>query len=388
MPNNAAGAENSVAAPRKFAILLNRGARERKVKTLTHLRERHRLFWILQTTGWLLFLAFILLYNLLRGVLTARLFTHYSAAMTAGFLTTLILRSIYKKIRIQDRGILWLSLLTIVFSLIGANLAIWLTDVMKIPTWGMESLKKNLALAIYWRRFLWWLTPLMGWSVLYTGLEFWQEWMFQKEEAEKAKALVQTAQLQMLRYRMNPHFLFNTLNSIRALIAENKASAKSMVTELSEYLRYSLVSKNYERVPFKEEVDSIRHYFNIQKMRYENKLEFALDINPEAEEYPIPSFLLHPLIENAVKYGMSTSPLPLKIQVKAGVQNGILRVDIINSGSWVEPSEQDRESLIGQSLDSLRQLLAEAYPGRHQFEIHEKERTVEARLAIDTGLRR
>jgi len=388
MPNNAAGAENSVAAPRKFAILLNRGARERKVKTLTHLRERHRLFWILQTTGWLLFLAFILLYNLLRGVLTARLFTHYSAAMTAGFLTTLIFRSIYKKIRIQDRGILWLSLLTIVFSLIGANLAIWLTDVMKIPTWGMESLKKNLALAIYWRRFLWWLTPLMGWSVLYTGLEFWQEWMFQKEEAEKAKALVQTAQLQMLRYRMNPHFLFNTLNSIRALIAENKASAKSMVTELSEYLRYSLVSKNYERVPFKEEVDSIRHYFNIQKMRYENKLEFALDINPEAEEYPIPSFLLHPLIENAVKYGMSTSPLPLKIQVKAGVQNGILRVDIINSGSWVEPSEQDRESLIGQSLDSLRQLLAEAYPGRHQFEIHEKERTVEARLAIDTGLRR
>ena len=388
MPNNAAGAENSVAAPRKFAILLNRGARERKVKTLTHLRERHRLFWILQTTGWLLFLAFILLYNLLRGVLTARLFTHYSAAMTAGFLTTLIFRSIYKKIRIQDRGILWLSLLTIVFSLIGANLAIWLTDVMKIPTWGMESLKKNLALAIYWRRFLWWLTPLMSWSVLYTGLEFWQEWMFQKEEAEKAKALAQTAQLQMLRYRMNPHFLFNTLNSIRALIAENKASAKSMVTELSEYLRYSLVSKNYERVPFKEEVDSIRHYFNIQKMRYENKLEFALDINPEAEEYPIPSFLLHPLIENAVKYGMSTSPLPLKIQVKAGVQNGILRVDIINSGSWVEPSEQDRESLIGQSLDSLRQLLAEAYPGRHQFEIHEKERTVEARLAIDTGLRR
>jgi hypothetical protein len=355
---------------------------------LINLKHRNRLFWILQTSGWLLFLASILLYNLLRGVHTTRLFTHYSAAITAGFLTTLLFRSTYKKIRIQDRGIVWISLLAIVFSLIGANLTIWLTDVLKIPTWGMENLKKSLALASYLRRFVWWLMPLIGWSVLYIGLTIWQEWMFQKEEAEKAKASFQTAQLHMLRYRMNPHFLFNTLNSIRALIAEDKASAKSMVTELAEYLRYSLVSKNYERVPFKEEVDSIRHYFNIQKMRYENKLEFALDINPEAEEYPIPSFLLHPLIENAVKYGMSTSPLPLKILVKAGVQNGMLRVDIINSGSWVEPLQQKREGLIGQSLDSMRQLLAEAYPGRHQFEIHEKEGAVQARLAIKTGLRR
>jgi two-component system LytT family sensor kinase len=355
---------------------------------LTNLRERHRLFWILQTSGWLLFLASILLYNLLRGVLTTRLFTHYSAAMTAGFLTTLLFRSVYKKIGIHDRGILWISLLTIVFSLIGANLTIWLTDLLKIPTWGMEYLGKNLTLAIYLRRFIWWLTPLVGWSVLYIGLKFWREWMFQREKAEKAKALAQTAQLQMLRYRMNPHFLFNTLNSIRALIAENKAFAKSMVTELSEYLRYSLVSKNYERVPFKEEIDSIRHYFNIQKMRYEYKLNVRFEVDTAADEYPIISFLLHPLVENAVRYGLCTSPLPLRIQVKAGVQNGILRVDVINSGSWVERSEEDREDLIGKSLDNLRQRLAEAYPGRHQFEIHEKEGTVQARLTVDSGPRR
>jgi LytS/YehU family sensor histidine kinase len=88
---------------------------------------------------------------------------------------------------------------------------------------------------------------------------------------------------------MNPHFLFNVLNSIRALISENKAAAKSMVTELSEYLRYSLVSKNHENVPFKDEIESIRHYFNIQNMRYENKLDVSFEIDPAAED-PMVSF--------------------------------------------------------------------------------------------------
>jgi Histidine kinase len=355
---------------------------------LTDLKHRNRLFWILQTSGWFLFLALILLYNILRGVHSTRLFTHYSAAMASGFLTTLLLRSIYKKIRIQDLGILWLSLLAVVFSLLGANLTVWLTDVLKIPTWGIENLKKNIALAVYMGRFLWWVMPLLAWSALYIGLKFWQEWMFQKEKAEKARALAETAQLHMLRYRMNPHFLFNTLNSIRALIAENKAFAKTMITELSEYLRYSLVSRNYDNVPLKEEIESVRHYFNIQKMRYEYKLNFDFDIDPAAEEYPIISFLLHPLVENAVRFGLCTSPLPLQVLIRAKFHQGTIQIDIINSGSWIKPAEEKKDPPIPRGLDNVRRRLADAYPGKHHFEVLEMDGTVQARLSIETNIRR
>jgi LytS/YehU family sensor histidine kinase len=89
----------------------------------------------------------------------------------------------------------------------------------------------------------------------------------------------------MLRYQINPHFLFNTLNAIRALVEENEKQAREMITELSEFLRYSLISSQYDNVPLSEEIDAIRHYFAIEKRRYENKLEVALEVSPLAEDF-------------------------------------------------------------------------------------------------------
>jgi len=235
---------------------------------------------------------------------------------------------------------------------------------------------------------MWWSTPIVGWSALYLGIKFWQEWVDEKARAEKAQVLAQTAQLQMLRYRLNPHFLFNALNSIRALVSEDKTSAKSMITELSEFLRYSLVSKNYKNVPFKDEIDSVRHFFNIQKMRYEDNLDVSLDIDPATEEFPVLSFLLHPLAENAVKYGMSTSSMPLKIQIKAQIRQASLHFEIINSGSWIEPADPKSGGVIGKGLDNVRRRLADAYPGTHHLDIFEKEGFVHACLVIDKDIRR
>lgn len=239
-----------------------------------------------------------------------------------------------------------------------------------------HSFRLNLIMVISW------IAPLAGWSALYFGIKFWQEWMIQKEKTEKANALAQTAQLQMLRYRMNPHFLFNTLNSIRALISENKISAKKMVTELSEYLRYSLVSRNYKNVPLKDEIESIRHYLEIQKIRYEDKLCVSFDIDPATEEYPITSFLIYPLVENAVQYGMRTSPMPLNVRIKAELFENNLHIEISNSGLWVEPSFQEDSRTIGRGLDNLRQRLEDIYPGKHHFEIFEKEDSVYAQMII------
>ncbi len=355
---------------------------------MNSLNKKRHLFWYLQTAGWLLYFGISLLSYLGREALTTFMFVRYATAATAGFLATLALRYLYKRIKIQDLSIYSLSLMTIISSLLGANLVIWMANLLRYPYSGMKALTTNPTLMSYLYRVIWWLIPLIGWSALYLGIKFWQEWMIQKERTEKANALVQAAQLQMLRYRMNPHFLFNALNSIRALISESKSSAKRMVTELSEYLRYSLVSRNHEDVPLKEEMESVRHYFNIQKMRYENKLEVSFDIDPTVEEFPIVSYLIHPLAENAVKHGMRTSSLPLQIQITAKAQQGSLYIEVCNSGAWIESTDKKKDTVIRTGLDNVRQRLVESYPERHHFEIFEKSHFVRARLIIKEDIRR
>jgi LytS/YehU family sensor histidine kinase len=152
----------------------------------------------------------------------------------------------------------------------------------------------------------------VAWSGLYFVIRLWNDLVIEKEHAEKADLLAQKAQLQMLRYQLNPHFLFNALNTIRALVEEDKDNAKKIITELSEFLRYSLVSKNNLMVDFSDELDAIMHYIEIQKIRYEEKLEVFIDIQPGTEKFKILSFLIYPLVENAVKYGMKQVNCPLK----------------------------------------------------------------------------
>jgi two-component system LytT family sensor kinase len=360
----------------------------RRAKTLIDLKGRNRLFWILQTAGWALYLVFILITYWTWGSLTTEIFREYATAVALSFLVTLCLRLIYRKIKIQDHSVFFLSFRAFVLTFLGGNITVWLLILLENSFFKMETPAPGLTFKYYLAAVVSWTAPIIGWSALYFGIKFWREWMIQKDKAEKANALAQTAQLQLLRYRMNPHFLFNTLNSIRALISEDKASAKSMITELSDYLRYSLVSKNYENVPFKDEIESIRHYFIIQKMRYEDKLDVSFDISAAAEECPIVSFLLHPLAENAVKHGLRTSPLPLKIQISAHIHQGNLGIDVVNSGSWIEPSDQEEKSVIGKGLDNVRQRLAEAYPGKHHLDIFEKEGFVHIRLIIGKDIPR
>jgi len=237
---------------------------------------------------------------------------------------------------------------------------------------------------LYFNRILEWIVPLLSWSVLYFGIKFLRDWDLQKEKTDKAYALAQSAQLQMLRYQLNPHFLFNSLNSIRALISENKKNAKIMITELSEFLRYSLLSKNYADVPLHNELEAIHHYLAIEKKRYEDKLDVTFHIDPTAEDYPVLCFLLHPLIENAIKYGMQTSSMPLKISVKAEVVNSKLQVEVSNTGRWLHPSavSEANEPGTGTGLDNVRKRLENEYPDKHTFRVFEKDGRVTIQLEI------
>ncbi|MCK5145318.1 histidine kinase [bacterium] len=211
-----------------------------------------------------------------------------------------------------------------------------------------------------------------GWSASYFAFKLWTAWSSQKEQTDKARALAQEAQLQMLRYQLNPHFLFNSLNSIRALVDEDSSQAKAMITELSEFLRYSLINKQYSFVPLRQEIEATRLYLSIQKKRYEEKLAISISIDPDTEECPVLGFLIHPLVENAIKYGMNSSPMPLQLIVKSQRKDNQLIFSVANTGKWKDRKEQSAMNDIpgtGTGLENIKKRMENAYPDQHAIQI-------------------
>jgi len=345
--------------------------------------RRPSLFWLLQISGWLAFWASQLLTSAATGAWSASVFVMDTACAAGGFLVTLLLRAIFRKFEDHPPSLGKILAITLVISFIGGNLLVLTTNLLSPSgaAWNRSWLGVNALTEHLWTVFSW-TVYFISWTALYFGIKFWQEWNRERERSIRAEALAETAQLQMLRYRMNPHFLFNSLSSIRALIGENKPAAQAFVTDLAEFLRFSLVSRNHPQVPLKSEVDAIRHYLAVEQRRYEDKIVAAFDIDSAAEDYPFPSFLLHPLAENAIRFGLETSPPPLRIQVKATMTSGIFRLEITNSGRWIEPAHSRRGSPIGGGLDHVRKRLQDYAPGRHRFEVFEKDGFVHAILEI------
>jgi hypothetical protein len=222
--------------------------------------------------------------------------------------------------------------------------------------------------------------PLFGWSLVHLGLRINTALREEREQALRAVAAARDAQLRMLAYQLNPHFLFNTLNSIRARINEDRQRARDMVTALSGYLRYALVERPLHVALLEEEVASVRGYLAIEQVRFEERLDVLVDVEPEALRCEVPAFLLNPLVENAVRHGAAgTSGSPLVLRVEARLMEpGRLRLVVENSGRWAgsraaAPAAEGGDDGLpgGVGLANVRARLAALHPEDHRLEIEE-----------------
>ena len=147
---------------------------------------------------------------------------------------------------------------------------------------------------------------LLCWSALYFGIKYYESQQQQQEAALKAAALAQEAQLKMLRYQLNPHFLFNTLNAISTLILDNQnRTANHAVTRLSEFLRYTLDQDPMKKVTLRQEIEALDLYLGTERLRFGERLRLEYAIEGPALEALVPSLLLQPLLENSLKYAVS-----------------------------------------------------------------------------------
>ena len=355
-----------------------------KHQTIVKMLKNLSLFWMLQIIGWSGYM--------LDRYLSAegRFFPVYFIYLVVACALTFALRPIYRMVWRRKPSVLIVGLTIIVCSIIAAYL--WLIfgeiifaalGIRRFPVPEKQSLIDYLSNTFvvslqHHKPFL-----FLSWSALYFGIKYWQSKKEEEENALKAEALAKEAELKMLRYQLNPHFLFNSLNSASALISENPPQAERMINELSDFLRYSLVNTKIGAVKLKDEIEAIKNYLNIEQARFEEKLQINFDIAPEAENFSLPNFLLHPLVENAVKYGMQTSKLPLQIDIKAGKKNDILFIEISNTGKWHRSNGATPQSTGTQvGIENVRKRLEQFFPGKHQFQTSERDGKVFARLEI------
>src|SRR5687767_2523078 len=174
---------------------------------------------------------------------------------------------------------------------------------------------------------------LSCWIGLYFGAHYYESLQTQRVATLQASSLAQEAQLKMLRYQLNPHFLFNTLNAISTLILDNRNStANNAVTGLSEFLRYTLDQDPMKKVTVAQEIDALNLYLNIETMRFGSRLQLNYAIEDQASTMLVPSLLLQPLIENAIKYAVSPREQGGQIRIGAHVTGGMLQLEVADDG--------------------------------------------------------
>ena len=177
-----------------------------------------------------------------------------------------------------------------------------------------------------------------GWLGLYFFYHLFDRYNRLGLERLRLAASVKEAELRALKSQINPHFIFNSLNSLRALIDEDPARARQAVTQLANLLRYSLQSGQLETVPFEEELGIVNDYLALEQVRHEERLRLRLDVAPDTLQLPVPPMLLQTLVENAVKYGISRRPEGGEIAIVARRDLGVLRIQVTNPGELAAPA--------------------------------------------------
>jgi len=206
----------------------------------------------------------------------------------------------------------------------------------------------------------------------------------QQETAHKAESLAKDVQLKMLRYQINPHFLFNVLNSIYTLIDENTDKAKKLVLDMSEYYRYTL-NKQQLTIPIEKEVESVIKYLEIQKTRFEEEFQYEISVTEEVKSILIPSFLIHLLIENAVKYGTKTAKQKLIVHLSAELVNGVLLIKVSNTGKLLNTNPNGGKNIdgTGNGIENLNHRLGLYYNDNYAFSLKEENGWVVAAIEIN-----
>jgi two-component system, LytTR family, sensor kinase len=327
-------------------------------------RNRDVLFFALNAAGWISWGLAQYVGFALYGKRDYPFLPLAIVAVSTGFTLTTILRYVCRILWRQRPAVL------IAGGVASAYVAALIMRLV-INTFDMRLAPEMFAVRHWYEIFagvVWSSYLMVCWMGLYFGFHFYEANQLERERSLRADALAQAAQLKMLRYQLNPHFLFNTLNAISTLVLDHKnAIANTVVTRLAEFLRYTLDQDPMKTVTLTQEATALNLYLEIEKMRFGPRLEVDIDIAPDAGSASVPSLLLQPLIENAIKYAISPSEQGGRIAIRARLEGGEVVMTVEDNGpGLVDTSRVENGRGVG--LRNTRERLATMYGARGRME--------------------
>ena len=230
--------------------------------------------------------------------------------------------------------------------------------------------------ASLWPRF--WFFSI--WSLLYFLIRGFLEARQMQRDLRTADVRRRDAELLMLRAQMNPHFLFNALNTMLGESDGNPRLAL-VVRGVSDYMRYALANRRNLFVPLADEAEALERYADVERVRFGDELEIVISIDPRTHNLPVPGVFMQPLVENAIKHGRETSQRPMRIRVETRFEDNLLVIRVSNTGRW-NPEGAVEGHPSGAGLDILRRQLELLYPGRSCLDVGEKDSLVVAEITL------
>jgi sensor histidine kinase YesM len=344
--------------------------------------DKNRAFWILQSIGWTGYF-FLRTISGFAGGLGWMLLVHTLLLTATGYSLTLLMGSLLRRL-IKLKPI-W----TVILSLGAVAVASGIFSV--IETWSVATfLKPQLKPegAAYFAALSLDFILLAAWTALYYGINYFLLLEAEIRLRERLESQASSAQLAMLRYQLNPHFLFNTLNSISTLVLLKQTErANAMLARLSSFLRYTLANESTAKVTLAQEVETLKLYLEIEKMRFEERLRPHFKIESETIGARLPSLLLQPLIENAIKYAVTPAENGADIWITATTEGQAVRIEVADNGSG-EGTDISAAPSTGVGLANIRDRLSQAYGAAHRFETKQHDRggfSVIIELPFETG---
>ena len=296
------------------------------------MKEKKTLYWLSQGAGWLFYILIIVFLNLLTqnldvGIIKVLVVTFFTGIFLSHLLRNLIVRLKWLKLSILQAiprllvvSILFGALFSVMYALANDFL---FSNTKKIFIYPLLDFLQLIISS----------SPIfLIWSIIYFASQYLRN--YEKEEVKNLRlnASMNEVELSNLRSQLNPHFMFNALNSIRALIDEEPSKAKNAVTQLSSILRSSLISSKKKTVSLLDELKIVKDYLDLEAIRYEERLRVKYDIDVEANSAEIPPLLLQTLVENAIKHCISKLIDGGEIIISARVEDKKLILKIMNTG--------------------------------------------------------
>ncbi len=339
-------------------------------------------YWLCQIGGWGLFGFSMLFYAIsFKDKLTNEYMARILIFVMGGILSTHLLREF-----IRRTGWMLLPIEKMITRLIGAIIATsTLFSLIVVFTFELFSLSENKDVDFATRLFASvinsgiFITP---WVLIYYFYHYIEKSRRQQLDTLKLEALVKALELKTIKSHINPHFIFNALNSIRALIDENPGRARDAITELSNILRSSMQAEKLEIVPFEKELNIVKDYLALEHIRFEDRLKVEYEIDEDTLDQPVPPMMLQTLVENAIKHGIGKEVKGGVIKIISDFRGNFHELLVQNSGRLNGTTNED-----GFGLSSTRNRLQLLFGDKSNFEIRQVNgNIVEAKVLIPVNI--